>query len=88
MGSVLEQGTTFGKGMAWLATNDAWPRQMSLFVRGKGLECDIDLMGGKISRMVILINLDGVKAMIDRIEGRGRDQIELLLIDSPETRQL
>ena len=68
MTGSLEQGA-FCKGMSWLATNDAWPRQTRLFVRGQGVDHNIDSLDGKTSSMVIFIKLDGVKAMIERIKG-------------------
>ena len=49
-----------------------------VFVRGQTIDCNIDSLDCKISRMVILINLDGAEAIVERIKGWGWNQVDLV----------
>ena len=64
--------------MTEFATNDTWLRHVRLLVRGKGIDCTIDPLDGKISRMVIFVNLNGVKAIIQRFKGWRCDRTDLI----------
>ena len=75
--SILEQ-RAFCKGMSWLTTHNTWPQQMQVLVRGKGMDCNIDSLECKISSVVILINLDGAKAIVQRMKGQSWDRVDLV----------
>ena len=77
LGDILEQ-CALCKGMSRLTTHDMWPRQTGLLVRGKGMDCDVDPLDCKIGSVVILINLDGAKTIIERFKGQDWDQVDLV----------
>ena len=49
-----------------------------MFVRDKGMDDNIDAVECEIGSVVILINLDEVKAIIQRFKGWGWDQVDLV----------